>query len=259
MPVDPRTPSLRTAVWLVVAPLLFGATGARATEQGSVSLVRGVVRAEASATISSELVARVAAIAFKAGQAFRAGDSLLRFDCQRYDADLSAAEAEVKAQDIMVETNRHLLRHKAAGNNELALAEIKHVQARAQADSLRARMTQCEVVAPYDGRIVERFVDVFEIPQPNAPLLRIVKDGALEVELILPSHWAVWLRPGFGFSFEIEETRRSYAARLQHIGAVVDPVSRTMKANAVLLGADPDVRPGMSGSGRFQLPAGGTP
>jgi RND family efflux transporter MFP subunit len=259
MPADPRRSSLCSAVWLIVAPLVLGATELQASEQGDVTLARGVVRAEASATISSELVARVAAITFKAGQAFRAGDVLLRFDCQRYDADLRAAEAEVRAQEIMVETNRHLLRHKAAGSNELALAEIKHVQARAQADSLRARMTQCQIVAPYEGRVVERHVDVFEIPQPNSPLLRIVKEGALEVELILPSHWTGWLRPGFGFSFEIEETRRSYAARIQHIGAVVDPVSRTMKASASLLDADADVRPGMSGSGRFRLPKGGAP
>lgn len=214
--------------------------------------VRGVTRAEAAATVSSELVARIADIPFKPGQSFMAGAVLLRFDCGRYEADLRAAEAEVMTHQIQVETNRHLLRHRATGSNDLLLAEAKLAQATAAAESIRVRTRQCVITAPYDGRIVERIVDVFEIPQANAPLLRIVKDGPLELDLIVPSSASVALSPGHEFVFHVEETGSSHAARLLHLGALVDPVSRTMKVSAQLLEPGSDVRPGMSGVARLR-------
>lgn len=217
-------------------------------------MVRGIVRAEASATISSELVAKVVSLPFKPGQSFRASDVLVTFDCRRYDADLRAVEAEVKTSEITVEAQRQLLKHKATGANDLALAEAKLAQAVATADSLRFRTSQCIIKAPYDGRIVDRSVDVFEMPQANAALLKIVKDGQLEIDLIIPSHWSAWLSPGFEFPFKIDETGTTHRARLLHPAAVADPVSRTMKVAAQLIDATAAVRPGMSGAAQLQPP-----
>jgi len=239
-----------------VAAVFCTAAAASGTfaEEARTTTVRGVVRSEATATISSELVARVASLPFRTGQSFKSGDVLVSLDCQRYAADLRAAEAEVKMQQINVTTNRSLLSHRATGTNDLALAEARHAQAVAGADSLRARIAQCTIAAPYPGRVVERLVDVFEIPQANAPMLKIVKTGRLELELIVPSTWAVWLAPDFAFPFTVDETKTKYSARLMQLGAVVDPVSRTMKVTAELLDASHLVRPGMSGTASIGYP-----
>lgn len=243
----------RFVVALVMTVPASAAT--HAADDVALPSVRGVVRAEAAATIASELVARISSLPFKAGQSFRANDVLVTFDCRRYEADYRAAEAEVKTQEIMVETQRQLLKHRATGSNDLALAEAKYGQALAAADSLRVRTSQCTILAPYDGRVVDRLVDVYEMPQANAALTRIVKDGALEVDLIVPSQWSVWLRPGYEFTFLVEETSTAHVARLLNLGAVVDPVSRTMKVSATLMNPTPKVRPGMSGSAQLRGPA----
>ena len=209
--------------------------------------VRGVTRAEASATISSEIVARVAALPFRAGQRFKAGDVLVSFDCQRYDADLRAAEAEVKTQQIHVSTNRQLLQHRAAGVNDLLLAEAKLAQAMAGAESLRVRARQCTIAAPYDGQIVERLVDVFDMPAANAGLMKIVKVGAIDLDLIVPSSWSPSLSSGRRFDFKVDETNTTHVAVLLHVGAVVDPVSRTIRVHARVLDPGQSLRPGMSG------------
>lgn len=237
--------------WAALVSAMHAVPSTAGADAGSAPLVRGVVRAEASAVVASELVARILAMPFRVGQAFSAGDMLITFDCRRYEADLRAAEAEVRTHKINVETQRQLLSHRATGANDLALAEAKHHQAIATADSLRVRTSQCVIVAPYDGQVVDRAVDVFEMPQANAPLMKIVKRGTLEIDLIVPSSWAVWLKPGHEFSFKIEETGGEHAARLMQAGAVVDPVSRTMKVTAVLLEPGALARPGMSGAARL--------
>ena len=230
----------------------LGATAAYAEERDREMAARGVLRAEAEATISSELVARVVQLPFRAGQTFNAGEVLVAFDCSRYDADLRAAQAEARTHEITVETQRHLLRHRATGANDLALAEAKHAQALAMADSLRVRTSQCAIAAPYAGRVVERFVDVFEMPQANGPLIRIVKAGRIEIDLILPSQAAVWLEEGADFEFKVDETNTVHGGRIMHLGAVIDPVSQTLAIRAELVDPSPVIRPGMSGTAHFR-------
>lgn len=252
---------VRRTIFLCCAiPLLVGSLPQHARAEAIAgSDIRGVIMAEAAATISSDLNARISSIPFRMGEHFQKGEALLRFDCSRYQAELRATEAEVKTQAINLATQRQLMQHNATGASDLALAEAKHVQAIATADALRIRIGQCTIDAPYDGRVVERLVDVFEMPQANAPLMKIVKTGALEINLIVPSSWAVWLQPGDTFSFRIDETAETHKARLISLGAVVDPVSRTMKLVASLVDAGPLVRPGMSGSAQISPPAAGQP
>jgi membrane fusion protein, multidrug efflux system len=252
-----RRRARRFATFLVACMTQVSSSIGAQSEELQLKPVRGVLRAEAAAVVSSELVARVTGINRRAGEKFKAGEVLLTFDCSRYLADLRASEADVKTQEITVETNRQLLRHRAAGSNDLALAEAKLAQATAAADSLRVRTAQCTINAPYDGHLVERVVDVFEMPQPNSPLLKIVKHSQLEVDLILPSEWVVRVKPGSLFHFAVDETKTTHSARLLHLGAVIDPVSRTIRATGQLMDAAPELRPGMSGAGTFSIAISG--
>lgn len=241
---------------MVLVTFALSAMPASATADDDRALsVRGVVRAEAAATISTDLVARITTLPFKTGQSFRAGDILVAFDCRRYEADLRAAEAEAALHAITVDTNKQLLKHRAAGTNDLAQSEARHAQAVATAESLRIKTAQCTITAPYDGRVVERLADGFELPQAGAPLIRIVKDGGLEIDLIVPSRWVMWLLPGHAFRFTVDETGDAHTARLLHLGAVVDPVSRTMKVTSALSAPSPLVRPGMSGTAALIAPS----
>lgn len=217
---------------------------------------RGVVRASSSATLSSELTARIERLPFRTGQSFKQGDTLVSFDCSRYRAELRAAEAEVTVNVITAKQNRLLLRNRAIGSNELAISEARREQARAKADAIRVRLSQCAIVAPFDGRVSERLVDVFELPPANTPLLKIVKSKEPELDLIVPSNWINWLQPGKPFSFEIEETGTRHNAVVLHLGATVDAVSRTTKVSARLLDGGIKIRPGMSGVAIFQRPNG---
>lgn len=233
---------------------LINTSSVSAADAAPAASVRGLVRAEINATISSELVAEVETLPFKPGQAFHQGDVLLTFDCRRYDAELRAAEAETQMNEIQVENNRQLLSLKAAGTNDLALAKAKLAHAKAAADSLRVRTSQCVITAPFDGRLVERMVDEHEMPQANAPLLKIVKAGVLELDLIVPSNWAVWLKPDLEFTFDVDETGTRHRAKILNTAAMVDPISRTMKIQALLVDPGPLVLPGMSGAAMLSPP-----
>ena len=93
------------------------------------------------------------------------------------------------------------------------------------------------------------------MPAPGKPFLKIIKSGALEIKLIVPSRWLVWLRRGQKFEFAVDETAKSYPAKVMRISTEVDPVSQTVEIFG-RLAQGTDVLVGMSGIARFKQSRG---
>lgn len=90
--------------------------------------------------------------------------------------------------------------------------------------------------------------------QPGQAVLDILDDSSLELEFIIPSKWLAWLKPGHKFQVRIDETQKAYPARIQRIGARIDPVSQSIKAIAVIDGQFADLLAGMSGKVELSPP-----
>ena len=218
--------------------------------------VRGVVKArqEAQLTVSSKLT--VAEIPFRTGEVFKQGDLLIRFECDVQKAEADAAQAAYLAAKSRYESNLEMKSHDAIGQFDVDLSKAEMEEAHAQARAGSARIKQCEIAAPFGGKVAEVTVNAFETPSPDQPLMKIVGNMDLELQLIVPSHWLVWLAPGQTFTFEVDETGELQSARVLHIGAEVDAVSRTVPIIAVFEDASEKVLPGMSGTALFTPPAG---
>jgi len=101
--------------------------------------------------------------------------------------------------------------------------------------------------APFSGRVAEQKAREGQYLQPGQAVLDILDDSSLELEFIVPSKWLSWLHPGHKFQVLIDETKKPYPARIQRIGARIDPVSQSVKAIAVIDGQFADLIAGMSG------------
>jgi membrane fusion protein, multidrug efflux system len=172
--------------------------------------IRGVVRPLAQAVISTDIVATVSTVGFQEGQAFKKGDVLVAFDCRRQEAELAATVAQLKEMQINVDTNAFLEKRDAANKQDLEISRARAAKAAADVDSLKARIDQCIIEAPFDGRVADLNIRAYEMPASGRPMIRILAAGELEIDLILPSNWLAWLKPGAEFKFLIDETRQSY-------------------------------------------------
>ena len=213
--------------------------------------VRAVIKANASATISVGISAQVQSFPFREGQSFNKGDVLVSFACDRLKAELRAKKAAYKARALVARNNTRLLRHQAVGKNELAVSISQMAEAEAIKDGQAVLVRQCKIIAPYDGKMVERLVNTHEIPAPNQPLFKIIDRSQVEVKLIVPSKWLVWLKPNSLFDVRLDETGTVLQAKITRLGAVVDAVSQTVKVTGALLSPSKKVLPGMSGAATF--------
>jgi RND family efflux transporter MFP subunit len=252
---DAQASIVKAPAALVVDPTVFGGNEAITLAGMTVPMVEavtahGVVRAGDEAVIASRMTALITALPLEAGQSFARGQLLASFDCSQMRAQLQAAQAAASAYRKTYDTNVELDQYKAIGTSEVAVSKANLGKAEADAQAIQAGTGQCAITAPFAGKVVERIAHPHDVAAPGQPLMRIQGSGNLEVELIVPSKWLTWLKPGTPFSFGIDETGSSIEGRITELGAAVDPVSKTMRVTG-RVDVSGTVLPGMSGTARF--------
>jgi hypothetical protein len=103
--------------------------------------------------------------------------------------------------------------------------------------------------------VAEQKVREQQYVQAGQALLEILDDSVLELEFIVPSRWLAWLTPGTGFQVAIDETGKTYPAKVMRTGARVDPVSQSVKIAAAIDGKFNELIAGMSGRVLMAAPA----
>lgn len=252
MKVVPRRLHAYRAVSLVLSLLAANI----ALAQDDAPSVRGIVKAVNEASISSDLGFRITDLPFREGQSFKKSDTLAAFDCDGLRAEQRSAEARLAAEQLTYQNNERLAKLNAVGRFEVQLSKVKTDQAAADVDMFRIKLEQCVIKAPFDGRVAAKIANVAELTDRTRPLMQIVSDEALEIEMLLPANWMRWLKPGEKFTMSLEEKAETLNAEVAQIAPIVDPVSQTIKVIGRFSDPISGVLPGMSGPVRFTVPNG---
>lgn len=255
-------------LWLLGLGVLVGLPAGAQAPAGSTSVggarVPGVleqreIRAQLAprryTTLAAEIGAKVQRLPVVEGGSFRQGQLLVQFDCSLPQAQLNKAQAGVDATEKAWAANQRLAELNSVGKVELDISHAEWNKAKAEVAANRSVLAKCQITAPYAGRVAEQKIREQQYAQPGQALLDILDDSALELEFLVPSRWLNWLRQGSDFQVQIDETGKAYPAKVQRLAARVDPVSQSIKVNAVIHGRFPELIAGMSGQVMLKPPA----
>lgn len=263
--------SIRIAI-AGLALALVSSCAARATEQALVtqeiaehtentessSQFSQDIRAQLSprqyTTIAAEIGAKIKLIPYSEGLSFKKGDLLLSFDCTLQKTQFAKANAVLSGAQKIYSANQRLLELHSIGKLELENSRIEVDKASADVDSVKAVLDKCDIVAPYNGKVAEQHVREQQFVQPGQNMLDIIDNSVLELEFFVPSHWLSWIMQGTSFYVIMDETEKTYPAKVTRIGARIDPVSQSIRLTAAIDGIYPELIAGMSGKVIFTLP-----
>ncbi len=201
--------------------------------------------------LSSQISGRIERMSAEAGDRFARGDLLVGMDCAHQRAELRKQTAEKEAARHRLEAQKRLRELDSGSELELSLAASALAEAVAKQEMAAATVAHCDIRAPYDGRVVERRAQRFQNVRAGDPLIAILEDAALRVELIVPSHWLAWLKEGHPFIITVDETGKGYPARVERIGARIDPASQSLRITGAIDGDFGELMAGMSGTAQF--------
>lgn len=233
-------------------PPLPTVPSAAASDPGS---IRVLLSPELETTLVSQIPARIAELNAGLGATVNEGDTIVAFDCSEAQARLRMAQAENAGARETLGVKRRLHKLNAAGDIEVSLARAEVEKSAAAIAVNQAQLAQCTVTAPFDGRIVKVHVKPHQGVSAGAPLVELVSDGPLKLRLNVPSRLLNQLKVGTPLDVDINETGRSYPARITAINARVDAVAQAIELEARMDDTAPDLLPGMSGIARLPVSA----
>ena len=212
---------------------------------------RALVTATEEAVLSSEISAKITSIPFQSGDYFKKNDILVQFDCSLFQAQTEVVKSEHESAIITLKNNTELAEMRSIGLYEVELAQSAVNKAEAELEIARLNTKRCTIKAPYNGRVAKVYVNEYESIERQQPLIEIIGSGILEAQLLVSSKWLSWLVKDYPIKILVDETKKTYDATIESIGANIDPVSQTIDITAKFSENYDSLLPGMSGTASF--------
>jgi RND family efflux transporter MFP subunit len=219
----------------------------------SVEEVAGTVRARLHATIEAKTSGRITAMPVILGQKVKAGDLLARLDAPEIKARLDQAEASLQQAERDAERMSSLLPVQAVSRADYETADSRYRIARGAVAEARAMLGYMEILAPFDGVVTRKWVDVGDQAAPGKPLADIEDPSRLQLEADVPEAIASQIKPNACMAIRVGQIPGDLSGTTAEIAPIADSTSRTFRVKL-----DLPVRPGlMSGQfGRLIVPLG---
>ena len=209
--------------------------------------LRAELLAKQFTTLSSEIGARLVQLPFREGEFFNKGERLGLFDCTVQQAKLRRAQAIVRAEVEKATLLGRLDKLNVTSKLELTNAKAGAAKAQAELAIIRAEMKSCEMLAPFSGQIVRLAVQEHQYVKPGEVIMEIQNPSTLELIVNMPSRWMRRYHKKDRFLLRVDETGKSYPAKIVSFGARIDAVNQSVKMTGAIIGTFPELSPGMSG------------
>src|SRR5438270_5836835 len=206
----------------------------------------GTISAVQGATVSAELAGTVAEIKFENGGVAKQGDVLVRLDASSEEAQLKSSEADLELARSDLGRARDLAVRNVVSKAELDSAESKFKQKEGSVNNMRAMIAKKEVLAPFDGQLGIRQVNVGQMVTAGQQVVSLQALDPLYVDFALPQQYLSRLSPGLEVRVHTDVlTGREFVGKLTALNSSVDPVTRNVTLQATIDNKDRALRPGM--------------
>jgi RND family efflux transporter MFP subunit len=156
----------------------------------------GVVTSAHEATLASKVVGLVEDIRVREGDQVKAGEVLTILDSRDLQAQLERAGAELKNATAQYQRMKQLYAEESVAKQELDNAERAYKVAEAARKEIEAHLAYTTIRAPFDGIVTEKSVEVGELVTAGRPLLRMVDNRHLRLEVTVAETEIGALRAG---------------------------------------------------------------
>jgi RND family efflux transporter MFP subunit len=242
----------------------------------------GTVSAKIVSTISSKLMGTVLEIFVREGNHVNKGDRLANIDDRQVSAMLrqaKAALAEARRSEIAAVAGAELaaatyaryqglMKDESASPQEFDEIKSRYQQAQAGLAAAKQRVKQAEaalssavvsskdsvILAPYDGTIRSKMMDVGDLAAPGKPLFTLEKTGQYTVDLVLPEQYIHTVALNQEVTVTVSAlSNKTFTGSVQEIFPVADSKSRSFLIK-VKIPTDKALRSGMFA--RVSIPIG---
>jgi RND family efflux transporter MFP subunit len=232
----------------------------------------GEIQAFAGATLNAQVSGTIQRWYADIGTRVKAGQLLAQIDPRPYQAALAQAEGQLARDSATLANARvDLTRYQAlSSQNAVSAQQLSGQQAnvaqlsgviasdRAAVETARINLGFTRVVAPFDGVVTGRSIDVGQLVSANGanstPMFQLSDARRLRVYVRMPQSYSSMVHPGLSASFTVPEyPGRVFTATLAASAGAIVVQSGTQLLQMQLDNSDAALKPGSYAEMRFSL------
>jgi RND family efflux transporter MFP subunit len=211
----------------------------------SVEEVVGTVRAKLRATVEAKTGGRIIEMPVVLGQKIKAGEPLARLDAPEIKARLDQAEATLQQAERDAKRMASLFNQQAASRADYETADSRYLVAKGVVAEARAMMGYVNILAPFDGVVTRKWVDVGDQAAPGRPLVNIEDPSKFQLEADVPEAIVSRIKQDACMTIRVGQSTSDLSGTVAEITPLADPTSRTFRVKL-----DVPTSPGLM-SGQF--------
>jgi len=196
--------------------------------------------------VSADLPGVVNRITFVSGRPARAGEVLVELDTKQERAQLAAAEAQFKLDQITLARFQELKTKGVTSQAELDKATAEAQQSEARAKEIEATIERKTLRAPFSGILGIRKVNLGQYLNPGDPVVSLQSLDPIYVDFSIPQQELEHLRIGQDLHVTAEGTGGGdFVGKISAINSIVDEATRNVQVRAEFANPDGRLLPGM--------------
>ena len=233
-----------------------GAAGGRppSVEAAQVEVVRltddtqavGSLRSRRGVMLRPEVSGRITQLNFNDGQRVRKGQLLVQFDDQLPLAQVQQSMAELSIAQANQKRNQELVAQNFISQRSLDESAANLQVAQARLALSQATAARLKILAPFDGIVGIRQVNVGDYLKDGADIVNIEDIEAIFVDFRLPERFQAKVKTGQTALLDIDALPgRKYTAQVQAIDPLIDANGRSVAVRGCIDNRQLQLRPGM--------------
>jgi len=176
------------------------------------------------------------------------GQMLAALHTSLLDATLIEAEAGVKFHKYNFEKSKQLFGDGTIAERDLLQSEYDYKRAESNLATIRQRLVNSTLLAPFSGTVAARAIEVGDLVAPGLPAIQLVQTDKVKMR--------AWVSENDIGDFEVGRDvdvlldvipRRVFGGQIGRVGPAADPRRRVFPIEVNIDNADGAIRPGMVG------------
>ena len=185
----------------------------------------GRLEAVQATDVSTEESGVVRALPVEKGAVVRDGAVVVGLDRDLLEAEMNSAKAAVTLREYNEDRTRSLFEANSVSRQEMLRVYTELQQARESARMAELRYERAAIKAPFDGVLVERYVEVGQMVSPGQRVARVVDPFTLELVTSVTEREVAFLREGTPALISVDGIEGVVPGRVTYVSVEASPMS----------------------------------
>ena len=196
--------------------------------------VYGTVKSDQSIKIYPETAGKIEGIYVRGGDKVKSGRLLASLDAEVFRATMEEVSTQLNLAETMFEKQSRLWEQKVGSEMDFLQSKMQFESLKNRLETIKKQLNMTEVRAPFSGVIDKIYGKVGEYGAPGMPLLRLVGNGPLSVEMQIPENYITSIKKGQKVNMNFTAIKMKKEGWISQVGDYIDPSSRTFNVSVNL-------------------------